>query len=165
MLYTLELRDGSNWIEDEVVLPDRERAFEYARTVVRELMRCREQQTRTWRLCVYQDKGVRVFEIPFARFDETLSHLSPKGRETIVDLCDRRRTLERGHWHGRGHHARIPGIGSALTRQALPGRRIRAADDQGRVAASLASAKGKDQLTTATTGIALAIWSRPILLR
>jgi hypothetical protein len=70
MLYTLELRDGSNWIEDEVALPDRERAFEYARTVVRELMCCRERQTRTWRLDVYEDKGARVFEIPFARTHE-----------------------------------------------------------------------------------------------
>jgi hypothetical protein len=94
MLYTLELRDGSNWIEDEVALPDRERAFEYARTVVCELMCCRERQTRTWRLDVYEDKGARVFAIPFARFDETLGHLSPKGRETIVDLCDRYRTLK-----------------------------------------------------------------------
>jgi hypothetical protein len=94
MLYRLELRDGSNWIEDEVALPDRERAFEYARTVVRELMCCREQQTRTWRLDVYEGKDARVFEIPFARFDETLSHLSPKGRETIVDLCVRRQSLE-----------------------------------------------------------------------
>jgi hypothetical protein len=94
MLYRLELRDGSNWIEDEVALPDRERAFEYACTVVRELMCCRERQTRTWRLDVYEDKGARVFEIPFARFDETLSHLSPKGLETIVDLCDRRQSLE-----------------------------------------------------------------------
>jgi hypothetical protein len=94
MLYTLELRDGSNWIEGEVALPDRERAFEYARKVVRELMCCRERQTRTWRLDVYDDEGARVFEIPFARFDETLGHLSTKGRETIVDLCDRCRTLE-----------------------------------------------------------------------
>jgi hypothetical protein len=94
MLYTLELRDGSNWIEDEVAMPDRERAFEYARTVVRELMCCRERQTRTWRLDVYEDKGERVFAIPFARFDETLGNLSSKGRETIADLCDRRRTLE-----------------------------------------------------------------------
>lgn len=94
MLYTLELRDGSNWIEDEVALPDRERAFEYARTVVRELMCCRERQTRTWRLDVYEDKGARVFEIPFAQLDETLSHLSPNGRETIVDLCDRCRSLK-----------------------------------------------------------------------
>jgi len=30
MLHTLELRDVSNWIEDEVALTDRERAFEYA---------------------------------------------------------------------------------------------------------------------------------------
>ena len=94
MLYTLQLRDGSHMIEDEIALPDRDRAFEYARTVLRELMCCREQQTRTWRLEVYEDKGARVFEMSFARFHQTLGHLSPKGRETIVDLCDRRRLLE-----------------------------------------------------------------------
>jgi hypothetical protein len=94
MLYTFQLRDGSHRIKDEIALPDRERAFEYARTVVRELMCCQEHQTRTWRLDVYEDKGARVFEMPFARFDETLDHLSPKGRETVVDLCDRCRSLE-----------------------------------------------------------------------
>lgn len=94
MLFTFQLRDGSHRIEDEIALPDREHAFEYARAVVRELMCCREQQTRTWRLDVYEDKGARVFEMPFARFDETLGHLSPKGRETIVDLCDRCRSLK-----------------------------------------------------------------------
>jgi hypothetical protein len=94
LVYTFQLRDGSHRIEDDITLSDRERAFEYARTVVCELMRCREQQTRTWRLDVYEDKGARVFEMPFARFDETLGQLSSKGRETIVDLCDRRRTLE-----------------------------------------------------------------------
>ena len=94
MLYTFQLRDGSHRIEAEIALPDRKRAFEHARAVVCELMRCREQQTRSWHLDVYEDKGARVFEMPFARFDETLGQLSPKGRETIVDLCDRRRSLK-----------------------------------------------------------------------
>lgn len=94
MFYTFQLRDGSHRIEDEIALPNRKRAFEHARAVVRELMCRREQQTRTWRLDVYEDKGGRVFEMPFVRFDETLGHLSPKGRETLVDLCDRRRSLK-----------------------------------------------------------------------
>jgi hypothetical protein len=93
-VYMLQLRDGLHRIEDEIALIDRERAFEYARTVVRELMCCREPQTRTWCLDVYEHNGARVFEIPFARFDETLSHLSPEVREIMVDLCDRCRSLK-----------------------------------------------------------------------
>jgi hypothetical protein len=93
MLYTFQLRDGSHRIEDKIVLPNRERAFEHARAVVRELMRCREQQTRTWRLDVYEDEG-GLFAMPFARFDDSLGHLSSQGRETIVDLCDRCRSLK-----------------------------------------------------------------------
>jgi hypothetical protein len=88
-VYSFQLRDGSHRIEDEIALVDRERAFEYARTVARELMCCREPQTRTWRLDVYEDTGARVFQMPFAQFDETLGHLSPKVRETMVNLCDR----------------------------------------------------------------------------
>jgi hypothetical protein len=93
-VYTFQLRDGSQWIEDEITLTDRERAFEYARTVVRELMSCQEKKTRTWRLDVYEDKGARVFEMPFAKFDETLGHLPPEVRETMVDLWDRCRSLK-----------------------------------------------------------------------
>jgi hypothetical protein len=92
-VYTFQLRDGSHRIDDEIALPDRECAFEYARTVVHELMRCREQQTRTWRLDVYEDKGARLFEIPFVRFDETLVQLAPKAQQTMEDLCDRCRSL------------------------------------------------------------------------
>lgn len=93
-VYTFQLRDGSNRIEDEIALPDRERAFDYARKVVGELMSGRERQTRTWRLDVYEDGDTRVFEIPFARFDETLGELAPQARETMVELCDRYRSLQ-----------------------------------------------------------------------
>jgi hypothetical protein len=93
-IYTFQLRDGSHRIEDEIVLPDRERAFDYARKVVGELMSRREPQTWTWCLNVYEDKGARVFEMPFVRFDETLRHLVPEVRERMVDVCDRRRSLK-----------------------------------------------------------------------
>jgi hypothetical protein len=94
-LYTFELRDGSCGIADTVgvSLADRDQALCYAYEVVRELMGCREQQTRTWRLDVYEDHDRRVFEIPFARLDETLDHLAPHWRSTIEDLCDRSRAL------------------------------------------------------------------------
>jgi hypothetical protein len=51
-------------------------------------------EARTWRLDVYEDKGARVFEIAFARFDEMFGHLAPKMRETMVDLRDRCRSLQ-----------------------------------------------------------------------
>lgn len=90
-VYTFVLRDGSSRIEDETGtnLPDRERALQYAREVVRELMNCRERQTRTWRLEVYDDEGTRVFEIPFASVDPTLAHLTPDVRAAVEALCDR----------------------------------------------------------------------------
>jgi hypothetical protein len=93
--YTFELRDGSSQIEDAtgVNLPDRQQAVRYAHQVARELMRCREKQTRTWRLDVYEDEGERLFEIPFVRIDETLAHLSPSVRAMMEDLCDRVRSL------------------------------------------------------------------------
>lgn len=94
-LYTFELRDGSCGIADTigVSLADRDEALCYAHEVIRELMGCREQQTRTWRLDVYEDHDRRVFEIPFARLDETLDHLSPQWRSNIEDLCNRSRVL------------------------------------------------------------------------
>ncbi len=94
-LYTFELRDGSRSIADTVGVnfADRDLALCYAYEVVRELMGCRERQTRTWRLDVYEDHDRRVFEIPFARLDETLDHLAPHWRSRIEDLCDRSRAL------------------------------------------------------------------------
>jgi hypothetical protein len=46
------------------------------------------------RLDVYEDEGAQVFEIPLARFDKMFGHLTPKMRETMVDLCDRCRLLQ-----------------------------------------------------------------------
>lgn len=94
-LYTFELRDGSCGIADTVGIgfADRDQALYYAYEVIRELTGCREQQTRTWRLDVYEDHDRRVFEIPFARLDETLDHLSPHWRSRIEDLCNRSRAV------------------------------------------------------------------------
>jgi hypothetical protein len=93
--YTFELRDGSSGIYDEIgiPLPDREHALQYAHGVVRELMNCRELQTRFWRLDVYEDNATRVFEIPFATIDQTLDHLTPELRLMMERLCERRRAL------------------------------------------------------------------------
>jgi hypothetical protein len=94
-LYTFELRDGSLGIADTVGVSfaDRDQAQCYAYEVIRELMGCCEEQTRTWRLDVYEVHDRRVFEIPFAQLDQTLDHLSPHWRTRIEDLCDRSRKV------------------------------------------------------------------------
>lgn len=94
-LYTFELRDGSLGIADTVGVSfaDRDQALCYASEVIRELMGRCEQETRTWRLDVYEDHDRRVFEIPFARLDETLDHLNPHWRRMIEDCCTRALSL------------------------------------------------------------------------
>lgn len=94
-LYTFELRDGSCGIADTVgvSLADRDQALCYAYDVIRELASRCERETRTWRLDVYEDLDRRVFEIPFARLDETLDHLNAQWRSRVEDLCDRSRAL------------------------------------------------------------------------
>jgi hypothetical protein len=98
-LYTFELRDGSGGIPDTagVSFADRDQALCYAYDVIRELMSQCERETRTWRLDVYENHEQRVFEIPFARLDETLDHLSARWRSKIEDLCNRSRSLREVH--------------------------------------------------------------------
>ncbi len=95
-VYTFELCDGLRRFHDAmgVQLRDRLAAHDYARDVARELMNGREAETRTWRLDVYEDDGVRVFAIPFASIDPTLDHLLPDLRATIERWCDRCRSLQ-----------------------------------------------------------------------
>jgi hypothetical protein len=90
-LYTFQLRDGSSGIADTVGISfaDRHQALCHAHQVIRELMGCREQQTRTWQLDVCEDHDRRVFEIPFAELDETLDHLDPGRRSMIEESCFR----------------------------------------------------------------------------
>jgi len=87
--YTFELQDGEYPVGDEtgVWLPDREHALDHAHEVMRQLMSAREKQTRTWRLDLYED-GHRVAEIPFARLDQTLDHLSPALRIAVEHSCE-----------------------------------------------------------------------------
>lgn len=94
-LYTFELRDGSGGIPDTagVSFANRDQALCYAHDVIRELMSQCERETRSWRLDVYEDHDRRVFEIPFARLDETLDHLSSHWRSRVEDLSNRSRLL------------------------------------------------------------------------
>jgi hypothetical protein len=94
-LYTFALQDGERPIETDTRewFADREHALDHAHEVARELMSAREAQTRAWRLDVYED-GERVHEIPFARVDRTLDHLSPQLRATVETSCDRLRDFK-----------------------------------------------------------------------
>jgi hypothetical protein len=56
-------------------------------------MSCREAQTRTWRLDVYEGSGEQIFQLPFARIDPTLDHLVPEMRETVERASDLSRSL------------------------------------------------------------------------
>jgi hypothetical protein len=93
--YTFDLKDGGSGVEDDtgINLPDREHALHYAQDVARELMSCREVQTRYWRLDVYDDNRERIYAIPFTSVDRTLDHLRPEWRATMENLCDRNRSL------------------------------------------------------------------------
>lgn len=92
-LYRFELREGSAPLADDagVHLPDRESALIYARDVARELMHGREDETRSWRLDVYEHHE-RVFELRFAALDRSLDHLRPGARSIVESLCERRRS-------------------------------------------------------------------------
>lgn len=92
--YTFKLSGAFALLSDDtgLYLPDRERAFVYAKEVVRELMQGREDSSRTWRLDVYEDRLERVFEVPFAALDPTLDHLRPELRRIVEWVCDGRRS-------------------------------------------------------------------------
>lgn len=94
--YRFALRDGQGDIDDEsaVALADEADALRYARTVVHELMRSREVQTRTWRLDVYDEGGACVIALPFASLDPTLDHLRPELRAMVEKFCNRRRAVD-----------------------------------------------------------------------
>jgi Domain of unknown function (DUF6894) len=86
--YTFQLQDGKYPVDDGsgVWLEEREQALGHAEGVARELMRGREQQTRAWRLDVYEDGGL-LYQISFASLDPTLDHLAPKVRATVEASC------------------------------------------------------------------------------
>jgi hypothetical protein len=94
-IYAFELRDGSKPVTDDtgIHLPNRERAFEYAQEIVRELMSGCEAQTRGWRLDVYETGEGLVFKIPFVQLDPTFAHLDASWRKSLERLFDELRSL------------------------------------------------------------------------
>ena len=93
--YSFKLRDDDAGVKDDtgVNLPDVEIAYRYARDVVHELMKGREQRTRSWQLEVFED-GEKVFEVPFARLDPTLDHLTAPLRDLVELNAQRLRSLK-----------------------------------------------------------------------
>ena len=77
-----------------VNLPNAEIAYRYACDVVCELMSGREPSTRSWQLEVYEDGEKKVFEIPFARLDQTLDHLNIRMREMLEDGAQQVRSIK-----------------------------------------------------------------------
>jgi hypothetical protein len=94
--YTFKLRDDDAGVEDAdgVNLPDADIAYRYACDVVQELMSCRELRTRSWQLEVYEGGQEKIFEIPFARLDETLDHLNAQMRDAVEHSARQIRSIK-----------------------------------------------------------------------
>jgi hypothetical protein len=93
--YTFKLRDDSSGVVDDVgvALSDNASAYLYAQGVARELMRCREIQTRYWDLEVYRDGEGPLFDILFATVDPTLDHLRRELRSLVERVSGKKRAL------------------------------------------------------------------------
>ena len=94
--YTFKLRSDAGWVADNVgaTLADNAVAYRYACRVARELMRCRELQTRYWLLEVYQDGQGQLFDILFATVDPTLDHLRRESRAVVESVSEKKRALK-----------------------------------------------------------------------
>ena len=94
--YTFKLRSDAGGVADNVgaTLADNASAYRYARCVARELMRCRELQTRYWLLEVYRDGQGPLFDILFANVDPTLDHLRRELRVLVEKANEKKRALK-----------------------------------------------------------------------
>ena len=94
--YTFRLRSDAGWVADNVgaALADDASAYRYARSVARELMRCRELRTRYWVLELYQDGQEHLFDILFATVDPTLDHLRRESRALVESASEKKRALK-----------------------------------------------------------------------
>jgi hypothetical protein len=82
MRYTFELHDGGRPIRDDTSFAVRELALAHADTVVLELMKHCEPESRSWRLDVFEG-DMLVRQLLFASVDPTLDHLDPALRMTV----------------------------------------------------------------------------------
>ena len=95
-IYSFKLRSDENVSADEegVSLPNPKLAYHYACDVVRELMRCRESETRCWSLEVHEQSQGKIFDIRFAEIDSILEALPENWRSVVEQLWQRVRSLE-----------------------------------------------------------------------
>jgi hypothetical protein len=86
--YFFNVRAAARTIRDPdgTDLADQAAAREHARIVAGELMRNREEFTRSWQLDVRDDTGRRCFDLLFANVDESLRDLPTEMRSAIQDL-------------------------------------------------------------------------------
>jgi hypothetical protein len=94
--YTFTLRSDGCELNDDVgiALADNASAYGYARTVARELMRCRETQTRYWLIKVYREGEGPLFDVLFASVDPTLDHLRRELRALVERASERKCALK-----------------------------------------------------------------------
>jgi uncharacterized protein DUF6894 len=95
-VFTFKLHDGCGGVEDEAgaSFADQRMALRYAYDVVHELMKGREEETRCWRLDVFEEGCAGpVHEIAFASVDTSLDHLTPPFRDMVVAMAERKRVL------------------------------------------------------------------------
>jgi hypothetical protein len=93
--YHFHLHDGHGVRSDldGTLLPDAEAARDHGAMVAHELMRNREPCTRYWKLDVCDPGGELLFDLEFARLDNTLDHLPPALRESVIRVGDRLRSV------------------------------------------------------------------------
>jgi hypothetical protein len=94
--YTFKLRSDAGGLADNTgaALADKASAYRYACSVARELMRCREIETRHWLLEVYQDGQGPLFDILFASIDPTLDHLRRELRTVVESASGNKRAFK-----------------------------------------------------------------------
>lgn len=83
--YVFDLHDGRGiaTVGEQLEFPGDEAAFNHGQDVVRDLMRNRYLQTRSWRLDIFRANGECVAQLPFAQLDPTLDHLISPARALI----------------------------------------------------------------------------------
>jgi hypothetical protein len=93
--YFFTLRQGGCTISDPdgTDVPDDGAAAAHAHCIARELMKNCELEARSWQLDVYDSTGQCVVQVPFARFDPSLDHLSPPARQLVEGWSIARREL------------------------------------------------------------------------
>jgi hypothetical protein len=95
-IYTFKLKSDENVFADDagVSLRNLKLAYHHGCDVVRELMRRRESETRSWSLEVYEQSRGKVFDIPFAEIGPNLEAFTENWRIVVEQSWQRVRSLK-----------------------------------------------------------------------